>query len=513
MEEIISKLIGVLRGMWRYRWWGLITAWVVAIVGGVVIYKMPDKYESTARVFVDTQSVLRPLMSGLAVQPNVDQQIAILSRTLISRPNVEKLITMADLDLQATTSVEREALIASLTKGLRIRTTGRDKIFTLAYQDSDAARAQRVVQALLSLFVESGLVGKRQDSDAARKFIEDQIASYETRLAEAENRLKDFRLRNMALMGEGGDYISQIGATSQQLAQARLELQEAETSRTVLQRQLVGEEPVLLPQHNMASSVSIPELDGRIEVLRKNLDSLLLRYTEQHPEVLSVSRLLKELEGQKAAEVERMMSSGAAQFASLDANPVYQQMKLAHADAESRVAALQARVAEYERRLAVMREKAELVPKLEAEQAQLNRDYDVQKRNYEQLVSRRESASMSVEMSAQSGIADFRVIDPPSLATKPSAPNRILLVPLAGLAALGAGIALMFLLAQLRPTIMDGGMLREVTGLPVLGVVSFQRDPAVVRAARYKTIAFALILLMYLAALGASALALHLLQR
>jgi len=152
--------------------------------------------------------------------------------------------------------------------------------------------------------------------------------------------------------------------------------------------------------------------------------------------VLSVSRLLKELEGQKAAEVERMMSSGAAQFASLDANPVYQQMKLAHADAESRVAALQARVAEYERRLAVMREKAELVPKLEAEQAQLNRDYDVQKRNYEQLVSRRESASMSVEMSAQSGIADFRVIDPPSLATKPSAPNRILLVPLAGLAAL-----------------------------------------------------------------------------
>ncbi len=74
-------------------------AWIVGVVAGLVIYQMPDKYESSARVYVDTQLVLRPLMAGLAVQPNIDQQIAMLSRTLISRPNVEKLINMADLDL------------------------------------------------------------------------------------------------------------------------------------------------------------------------------------------------------------------------------------------------------------------------------------------------------------------------------------------------------------------------------------------------------------------------------
>lgn len=514
MEEIISKLIAMLQGMWRYRWWGLLTAWVVAIGASVVIYKMPDQYQSRARVYVDTQSILRPLMSGLAIQPNVNQQVAILSRTLISRPNVEKLITMADLDLQAQSPQAREALITRLTKELRIQTTGRDNIFNLSFQDQDPAKAQRVVQALLSLFVESGLVGKRQDSDTAQRFIEEQIANYENRLAEAENRLKEFRLRNMALLGDdGSDFVSQISAVSQQLSQARLELREAETSRSVLQRQLVGEEPVLLPQADSQGSVSIPVIDGRIDAQRKSLDALMLKYTDQHPDVVSTRRLIEVLEAEKQAEIERMAASGMGQFGSVDSNPVYQQMKLAHADSEARVASLQARVAEYELRLASLRERSELVPKLEAERAQLNRDYAVQKSNYDQLVARRESAAMGVELSVQSGIADFRVIDPPSLPTKPSAPDRVLLFPLAGAAALGAGLALTFLLAQLRPTFVDGRSLRTATGLPILGTVSFLPDPAVTRSKRIGLIMFGLLFLTYFAALGASSLALQFLQR
>ena len=71
--------------------------------------RMPDLYEASARIYVDTQSVLKPLMQGLAVQPNVDQQVMILSRTLISRPNVEKLVRMADLDLDAKTKADQDA--------------------------------------------------------------------------------------------------------------------------------------------------------------------------------------------------------------------------------------------------------------------------------------------------------------------------------------------------------------------------------------------------------------------
>lgn len=513
MEELVTQITSYLRGMWRYRWWGMALAWIVGVVAGLVIYQMPDKYESSARVYVDTQSVLRPLMAGLAVQPNIDQQITMLSRTLISRPNVEKLINMADLDLGVNTTEEREALITRLSRDLRIGSSDRNNLFMLSYADTRPERAQRVVQSLLSLFVESGLGGKRQDADAARRFIEEQIHSYEQKLTEAENRVKEFRLRNMGVLGDGAqDYISQIGAMTAQLQQAQLEQREAMNGRDALQRQLVGEEPVLLPQAPSQSAVSVPEIDGRIDVLRRSLDELLLRYTDKHPDVTGTRRLIEELEAQKRTQVEAMQAAGGSQFGALDANPYFQQMKLALAQAESRVASLNARVAEFQSRLDQLRERARLVPEVEAELAQLNRDYAVHKTNYDALVARRESANIAVEMNTQTGVADFRVIDPPTLATKPSAPNRLLLIPVAGLAGLIAGFALTFLISQLRPAVVDPRGLREVTGLPVLGTVSMLTTPERRSARRRGLLAFGAGLFAYVGMVVAAVVALQLIQ-
>ncbi len=271
-------------------------------------------------------------MSGLAVQPNVEQQINILSRTLISRPNVEKLIRMADLDLAVKTKEEREALIVGVTKALEIREAGRDNIYTLAYKDTNAERAKRVVQSLVSIFVESGLGDKRKDSDTARKFIEEQIKTYEQKLEEAENRLKEFKLRNLNTMGSGGrDYFSKMGEVSEQLNQARLALREAENSRDALKRQLAGEDPVLLPENPSSSTlatVSVPELDGRIEAQKKNLDSLLQKYTDQHPDVIGTRKVIEQLEAQKNQEIQSRRKAGPSAVASINSNPVFQQMKM-----------------------------------------------------------------------------------------------------------------------------------------------------------------------------------------
>lgn len=515
MEDLLAQINAYLRGMWRYRWWGLALAWVVAIGGVAFVYQMPDQYRSSARVFVDTQSVLRPLMRGLAVQPNVDQQVAVLSRTLITRPNVEKLITMADLDLTVNSQAEREALISRLQSGLRIGGGGgrdRANIFTLSFQDQSPERAQRVVQALVSLFVESGLVSQRQGTDEARRFIEAQIVNYERQLVDAENRLKEFRLRNMELLGDGNrDFISQIAGLAQQLSQTELELKEAQNMRASLQRQIAGEEPVLLPSPGRTSG-SIPEIDRRIEALQQSLDSMMLRYTDAHPDVIGTRRVIESLEEQRRQELEMLQEMAPEQFGALDANPVFQQMRISLSNAEARVASLTARADELQSRIATLRQRAELLPRLEAEQAQLNRDYAVHKRNYDELVARRESAAITAQLDAQSGAGDFRVIDPPSLPSRPSAPNRLLLVPLAGLAALGAGIALTFLLAQLRPTVIDSRMLRNVTGLPILGSVSMVRDATVLRAQRFGLFMFSSLVVLLVGAVGAATLALQMIQ-
>lgn len=487
MDDLIRQVTTVLREMWKRRWLGLIVAWVVGAISVVVLLRVPDKYEASARIFVDTQSILKPLMSGLAVEPDLDQQILILSRTLISRPNVEKLIRMADLDLSIKTKAGQEALVDELMKSLEIKSTSRDNLYTLSYRDTQPERAKRVVQSLVSIFVESSLGDKRKDTDSAKKFLDDQIRSYEKKLEEAEGRLKDFKLRNLSLQStEGKDFFARIGETSTELERARLELREAEDSRDALRRQVLGEDPVLLPDTNESmAGVSVPEIDGRIEAQKRNLDMLLQRFTEQHPDVISTRKLIKELEDQKKQEIQARKKLAQNNPASpVNNNPVYQQLKISLAEAEANVASLRTRVAEYTSRYGQLKNSVRLIPQIEAELTQLNRDYEINKKNYESLVSRRESATMSSDMEAGVGGVDFRLIDPPRVSPQPVAPNRLLILPLTLLLALGAGVLASFAASQIRPVVFDAKALRELSGLPLLGTISMLVDDTVKRRER-----------------------------
>jgi protein tyrosine kinase modulator len=490
MDELLRQAGAILRAMWRHRWLGLVVAWVIGAIGAVVVMQVPDKYEASARIFVDTQSILAPLMAGLAVQPNIDQQVDMLSRTLISRPNVERLVRMADLDLKVKSKADQEELVDHLMKTLQIKSTGRDNLYTLSYRDPDPKKATRVVQSLTSIFVESNLGDKRKDSSSAKQFIEEQVKAYEKKLEDAEERLKEFKLRNIDLqLSEGKDLTDQISDVSGKLAQAKMDLHEAEDARDALRRQLQGQVPVLLPnQPDAANSVSIPDIDGRIDALKRNLDALLQRFTDQHPDVINTRRMIKELQEQKKQEIAvRQKAAAANPGASMDANPVYQQLKVSESEAEARVASLRARVGDLERQYKKLADIMRNQPQLEQELAQLNRDYNVNKKNYETLVARRESATLTGELDSTTGVVDFRLVDPPRASSNPVAPNRLLLMALALVVSLAGGTAASFVASQLRPVFFDARALRQSSGLPVLGVVSLIRDDAALRKVKTQT--------------------------
>lgn len=472
MEDILRQVQTILRATWKYRRLGMLVAWLVGAIAAGVILRIPDRYEASARIYVDTQSILKPLMSGLAIQPNVEQQVMMLSRTLISRPNIEKLIRMSDLDLNIKGKAAQEALIEELTSTLKIQSVGRDNLYTLSYRDTDPAKAQRVVQALVSIFVESSLGDKRQDSDTARKFIDEQIRTYEKKLQEAEGRLKDFKLRNIELQaGDGKDTFGRMADTNTQLGQARLELREAENSREALKRQILGQGGG--SDSDSVNSVSMPELDSRIDAQKRNLDALLQKYTEQHPDVLNTRRVIKELEEQKRKEVSELRKAAGSNPALLaGSGAASMELKRSLAIADANIATLRTRVAEYESRQARQKEMMKTMPQIEAELTQLNRDYEIHKKNYEQLVSRRESAELTGDLDAAGSVADFRLIDPPRASSKPAAPNRLLLLPAGLLIALAAGLFAAFVASQIRPVFFEGKALRDFTGLPLIGTVS-----------------------------------------
>lgn len=205
MSELIAQLLVYIKGIWKYRWASVATAWTVAIAGWFFVYQMPDNYQASARIYVDTQSILRPLMAGMTVSPNPDQQITIMSRTLISRPNVERIIRMVDLDIKITDDSAREKLVTTLMKDIKLSTTGSDNIFMISYDNKDPRLAKDIVQSLLTIFVEGGLEGKKQDSASALRFIDQQIAAYEEKLVAAEAALTAFKQKNIGFLpGQGG---------------------------------------------------------------------------------------------------------------------------------------------------------------------------------------------------------------------------------------------------------------------------------------------------------------------
>jgi polysaccharide chain length determinant protein (PEP-CTERM system associated) len=487
MEEVLYTAKTFAGAFWRRRWWALVTAIIVGGLGTAVVMRLPAVYEANARVYVDTQSILNPLMSGLAIQPNVEQQVSMMARTLLTRPNLEKVARMSDLDLRASTAAERDATLELLNKKIRFSASGANNLYSIAYTHGDPQTARKVVQSLLSIFVESNLGDKRRDSEQARKFIDDQIKLYEQRLVDSENAIKEFKIRNMSVMPSlSQDSVSKQSEITNRLTQARMDLREAENLRDELKRQISGESPTFalaseIPANPSATAgsgfQSRTELDERIELLRKRGDDLLTRFTEQHPEYVNNMRVLAELEKQreqqlKAQQVRAGSAPKATNSTGLTNNPVYQQLRVTLADAEGQVASLRARVSSLESQLTQARSVAQSIPKVEAELTQLNRDYEVNKRNYDQLVSRRESAKLSGEMEAASNLAEFKVIDPPRVGSQPVSPNRPLLLAATLIGSIVAGIAAALARDVSISAVYDLRALRKISELPVLGVVS-----------------------------------------
>lgn len=504
MAEITAVLLNFLKAIGKYRWYAVVIAWTVALIGWAVVLRLPPQYEASARVYVDTQSMLRPLLSGMTSMPDVNQQVMFMRRTLLSRPNIERLMRDVDLDVKAKNTKEHERIVNELMSNLRLGGTERDDIYTISYVSDNPQLGKAVVQGLLTIFVEGSFGGKKQDSDKAIQFIDDQIKTYEDKLAAAENSLKEFKIKNMGMLPGSGDFNGQMSTVSDQLSQARLELAEAEQARNAIRRQINGE-PAQPGTKTIDPALLDPELEGRIQAVQKNLDGLRLQYTEQHPDVVANKRLLEQLLAQKAdlSKTKKRSTDPGAGY-----SPMLQQLTVALSAAEARVASMRARVDEFSARMARLRSQSTTAPEIEVQLTQLNRDYDINKANYQRLVERREQARLSGDLTSATDMLAFRIIDPPTVPNQPSGPNRLRLFSMVFGGALVAGLAVAFLMSQFRPTFMSQTALRDTTGLPVLGSIgmNWTNEQTVRRKRRLVAVGVSVLLLLGAYAAGVAAI-------
>jgi polysaccharide chain length determinant protein (PEP-CTERM system associated) len=474
MHEFFAQVVSIVRSSWRYRWLALAAAWAVSITGWAVVTYIPDKYEASAQVHVDTDSVLRPLLSGLAVEPNTAQRVDVLTRTLLTRPNLEQVARSTDMHLRAFTERDMELIIDGLRRNLRVQSNdNRQNLYTIAYTSNNPRQSYEVVQALVNIFVESFLGGTRVDSDMAQRFLDQQIGEYEQRLQAAEQRLADFRRENSGLLpGEAGDYYQRLNRVREDLQQTELELREAMNRRDEVQRQLAN-----LGLRPRGGSFSLtPALDARIEAAQERLDDLTVNFTERHPDIISLRRTLEDLERQREEEAALLQQGVRNDTHILEDNPVYQEMRILLTNAQVEVSALRVRADEHRSRIMELERVVDTIPQVEAELKRLDRDYEVNQRNFVELLQRRETAAISQTVEARGDQVQFRVVEPARVPLAPSAPNRPLLFAGVLVFAIGTGGGLAFLASQLRPVFDDRRALNSVTGFPVLGTVGLSRS-------------------------------------
>lgn len=470
MNAVYEEIRIAIHAVWLRRWLALAVAWAICLVGWLVVALIPNSYESRARVSIEMQSIL-PGKIGITTgdrQRDIDR----VRQTLASTVNLEKVVRGTDLAIQATSDRDIADAVEKLRKTIAIKAQ-QDNIFEITGQSSagglsdaeNAKLAMVIVQKLIDIFVEENLAGDRDETSQTLRFLDDELARREQGLREAEQKRVEFEQKNMGLLPGVGSVAQRMEAARVELSSIESNLISAQGSLAALNGQMAGTPATIAAPNIVINSGAPVGVGGRIAALEAELGEAAAKgWTDQHPDVVSARAQLSRLRSQRGA------AGGGGTVNT--ANPLYVSLRSMQAEKQATVAALSARKAQLQSDMAQFTARQIEEPGVAAEQARLNRDYEVLKAQYDKLLADREDVKLRSDVASKTDAVKFRVIDPPSDPRVPVAPNRPLLLALVLIVGIGGGVGAAFAKAQLQTTYATAAQLAKASGLPVLGSIS-----------------------------------------
>jgi polysaccharide chain length determinant protein (PEP-CTERM system associated) len=487
VNPIVNQVWDEVTSAWRYRWLALGVAALVATVGWFLTFALPDRYEAVSSVFVDTRTSLRPVLQGLTVDQDVDAQLNFVRQSLLAGPELLRIAREGGVLPSGINQKTQEQLVAGMSTRIDISVhsaSGREEdrntagsIYRVVYQDRNRERSLRLVGLLVDTLVSETLVGKREGSQNAQQFLEAQIRDDEKRLKSAEERLAAFKAKHIGLMPtEQGGYFAALQKESEAASAVRTKLAEARARRATLTRQLHGDIAIAAASSSPTSNSNAgggADTLSRIDEAQARLDDLLLKFTDKHPDVIAARQTLEDLKKKRTAEIDslRRGDANAAAASRASSNPVYQSVQLALNQVDVDIGDLESQLSQREAKISELKRMLDTAPQVEAEFAQLNRDYDVNKAQYTALLANLQKARLG-ERADDAGSIRFEVVQPPTASFGPVWPRRPLFLAAVLAAALAAGAALAYGMSYLHPVVSSAIALTQATGVPVLGSVS-----------------------------------------
>jgi succinoglycan biosynthesis transport protein ExoP len=446
---------------------------------------LPPKYRSSTLILVE-----QPTMPKDYVTPNVNDdlqsRLQSITQQILSRTRLLQIIDR--LNVYAGSRITEDEKVERMRKDIDIelvRDAGNQiNAFNVHYSSHDPHVAQKVTSELTNLFINENLEVRQQRSEDTTSFLIGQMETARKSLAEQEEKVRQFKAQHL------GELPGQLASTLQILGGLQSQLQNDEDGLTAARQQHVYLQ-TLADQYRalQASSrtsdgtVGLPALDQQLDKLKAQLSDLSSHYTERHPDVRKLKEQIAETEKMRAQLLASLKSKDAIaptdgaemtpNFGNTDPAQssvqaqIQGQLKSNQVEISNRersIAALKARVDEYQARLSQE-------PIREQQLADLTRGYDQSKANYDELLKKKNQSAMATSMELLQQGERFQVLDPPSYPQKPDFPNRLKFCGIG----LGIGLALGVVVAgafeMMDDRIYDEKELQELLPVAVISEI------------------------------------------
>ena len=457
----------VLRELWEQKVLALLGFSVVSFIVLLVGMSWPSKFETSATIYADNQNILGPLLKDHAEQSKLEDHAKVVKDMLHSPRMLQKVAEeLYPRELQESVDALGR-YIAQIRSRIDVRNLASGYI-KISYSDTTSQGAYQALNKIIDVFIRTSSEEQRSESREAYLFIDNQVQQYKDQLVMAEERLKDFSAQNFD--GRDGDVHSSISRLRSQIEELKISIDENLTTVAALEAQLRDESEY---SSRKAKESVYAE---RLADLERRLSSLLLTYTEDYPDVVSIRYQIDDI--RRVMSSPEGMEETARESNNNDPilNPLYQEIRSRLSQTNTDTKAKRKRLSVLNGLMEQEFERSKRIAARGAEAAELNRDYSVTKRIYEDMLERKEKARLSMTLNVEGQGVTYRVQDPP---LPPHAPSGlrymhfVVVGPLVGLLMV-LGLAVAYVI--LDPRVRFSAQLEGV-GAPLLAVVPHVSTP------------------------------------
>lgn len=462
---------------------------VFAAVLAVAI-NWPKNYTSEAMVSVDVTNVIEPLLRGAAEMSDVSKNEKV-SDIVRSRRILEQVVIQRNPDLANAPPDVLEEELVNVRRNLASSTLpGSAHINRISYSSSTPDDAYETLNAIVDAFIADRRDEKMRESYNAHSFISDQVVRYKERLETADQRLKAFRSRSADVTEDA--VRSRVTELTGQIQDLRISINESEAKVRTTRAQLVQENRTATARAHLKS------LEDRKVLLTDELDRLRLTYQDSYPDVVTLRTQISEL-NQIIDTVREQHGLGSSnQVSEL---PLLEELRKQLSTAEVDLSTQQRRLVALEDLLEQQFELSNRVAANQAELTDLTRDYNVTKRVYEEMLARKENATLTLALNDEGQGRTYRVLQPPMFPLNPSGLSALLIFAAAPLVAFAAPVGLALVFVVLDPRVRSVTILSQKLppGVALVGRIPHRGSSIGARLLRKDMLLLALLAILLLA--------------